>query len=149
MLTAEAQQLVALPGDVRINAEFPVFGLDDRSAHGDLDTFVAHAAEVGYERRVGVRRCGDAVGVEHVCDERVVVAHIRHQTSFEQAEIDAYVTGATHFPFEVGIGISQGGIGRDAFAVHLRHAVRFVEQHRQVTVYRGLVTRQTVSTAYA
>ena len=134
-----------MPGHISVDAEFPIFGLHDGTADREFDTFVAHTAEVGDERGVSIRRSGDAVGIEHVGNVRVVITDIGDKSPLEQTQIDTHVTVVTDFPFEVGIGIAQRRIGRDSFAVHFRYAVRFVQQHGEVTVDSRLITGKTES----
>ena len=106
LVTGEGEEPVMLPCEVRVDGQPPVACVDRRTAERDLHALVAHRAEVGDEHGVGVRRRGDAVGVEHVGDEGVVIADIRYQPSAEQTHVERHVARTADFPFEVGVGVA-------------------------------------------
>lgn len=148
ILSAQREQLVALPGEVGVDGQLHVPGAEGRDAHGHLQAAVAHGADVGQQRVVGEGRDADVVGVEHVRGLGAVGVEREQQAAVEHGQVEAGVEGVLHLPLQVGVGVAQGLVGDQRRVAHGHNAVGLHQRHGGVGVDAALVARQAVAEAH-
>ena len=105
--TAQRKQLVLLEGDVGIDVQFHVLSLQRGDADGYLQTAVAHGADIRQQGVVGKGRYAYVVEVEHIRRFGVVIIGGEQQAVAEHGKVNTCIEGMFHFPFQVGIRVSQ------------------------------------------
>ena len=145
---AQRKQFVLLERHVRINVQLHIFRFQGSNPYRDFYAAVAHRADICHQRIIGKRRHADIIHIQHVGSLGEVIIHREQQPVGKQRQIKTGIEVMLHFPFQIGIRISQFAQGHHRSAAHRHYPVGLRQTQGRVRVYPALITRQTVTHTY-